>query len=540
MQFIQSFNNRTIAIILALTTLTLLIVTEPQIGLTWDEPAYIAASESYAAWFGELVTNPSQALSQRVIDQYWAINHEHPPLDKIWSGIIWSGARFMMGDLMAHRLGNMLLVAILVGMLYLLVAKYYGKPAGLFAVAALLALPRFFFHAHLAALDVPAVTMIFATLYFFWRTKDRRGWFSVVGLGVIWGSAVATKVNAVFVMPILFLWMLLFQREWRLFIRLTLAGFLAFPIFVLSWPWLYPAPVARIEEYILFLTVDHWEIGQYYLHIFHLPPPWHFPFAMFFAVIPLTILFCCLIGITRTAIKKAQRPLGTMFILNLVVPMAPLSIGQTMVYDNERLFMPTFVFVAALAGIGLDWLIGGIRHWLNQTKRVSWAAPATTSLIILAYVPHLILAMPLYPHWLSYYSESVGGLAGARQLGFETTYWCETYSEVLPYLNENAERGDVIWVDPWSHDVMVYYQSQGQLRDDVWIAAPQSVGTLLNTKNTVRQASFMNADFVVLQHRETSFAEGADNEAISAWLAEREIAFQFNYRDIPLIEVYQP
>ena len=70
----------------------------------------------------------------------------HPPLDKVWSGLAWSAARFALDDLTAHRLGNILLGGALVGMLYHMVATSAGPVAGLAAAAALLTMPRFFFH----------------------------------------------------------------------------------------------------------------------------------------------------------------------------------------------------------------------------------------------------------------------------------------------------------------------------------------------------------------------------------------------------------
>jgi 4-amino-4-deoxy-L-arabinose transferase-like glycosyltransferase len=528
-----------IAVILALLTIVLLVATAPQIGLTWDEPAYIAASESYMGWFDQLFSDPEQALEQETIDSYWSINHEHPPADKIWSGAVWSVARLIFDDLVAHRMGNMLMVAVLVALLYLLVAGEYGRNAGFISVAALMTLPRFFFHAHLSALDMPAAVMIFIVVYFFWKTKDSTKFWSTLGLGVIWGLAVATKINAVFVMPIIFLWMLIFQREIRLFIRLVMAGITAFPIFLLSWPWLYPAILERIEEYVRFITVDHWEIGQFYLHDFHMPPPWHFPFVMLFVVVPLMIFVFSMVGIVRTSVEKKHRAMGIMFIFNALVPLLALAIGESMVYDNERLFMPAFVYIAALAGIGLDWTLKGLRSWLRKLNRDSLATPAVVLIILLVFIPHLVLVTPLYPHLLSYYSEAVGSLPGAREMGLETTYWCGTYAKSFAYINENAEPGDSVWTDPWSHDVMVYYQQQGNLRDDVWIAIPPYASSLVDQDANLLEQSFDEADFVVLQYRQTSIGEDASTSPILAWAASREPDFRVSYRGVPLMDVYQ-
>ncbi|PMP79866.1 MAG: glycosyl transferase, partial [Roseiflexus castenholzii] len=162
------------AVALATLSLLLLLTTEPQIGLTWDEPAYIVAARAYVGWFERLAVDPGGALQPDVIRRFWEANHEHPPLDKIWSGMVWQFARHFLDDLPAHRLGNILLTAIAVGVLYGTVTSGFGGWAGVAAVVALITMPRFFFHAHLAALDVPAAVAFFLVTALFWHTRRRR------------------------------------------------------------------------------------------------------------------------------------------------------------------------------------------------------------------------------------------------------------------------------------------------------------------------------------------------------------------------------
>ena len=121
----RQLTHKRTALLLAVIAVVLLTATAPDIGLTWDEPAYIAASESYVAWLGKLITHPGYALSAEGIRYYWTPNNEHPPLDKVWSGLIWSVARHIFDDLTAHRLGNILLVGALVAMVYLMVATQH-------------------------------------------------------------------------------------------------------------------------------------------------------------------------------------------------------------------------------------------------------------------------------------------------------------------------------------------------------------------------------------------------------------------------------
>ncbi|MBK9207901.1 MAG: hypothetical protein IPL71_06225 [Anaerolineales bacterium] len=137
-----------------------------------------------------------------------------------------------------------------------------------------------------------------------------------------------------------------------------------------------------------------------------------------------------------------------------------------MVYDNERLIMVSFPFLAGLAGIGFSWIVSSLENLSVRWSRPNVGRSGVVILVILAFVPQLITMMRLYPHYLSYYGEGVGGLDGATRMGLETTYWCETFNLAFPMINEQAKPNDRIWSDPWSHDVLIYYQTQGLLRDD--------------------------------------------------------------------------
>ncbi|MEN9934720.1 MAG: hypothetical protein RLZZ387_1299 [Chloroflexota bacterium] len=524
-----------VALLAAALTAGVLVATAPSIGLTWDEPAYIAASESYVQWLERLWSAPGYALSPQGVRAYWDINHEHPPLDKVWSGLVWSGARHVLDDLTAHRLGNILLAAALAGVLYLTVARSFGVAAGLGAVAALFTMPRFFFHAHLAALDVPAAAAVFAVTALFWHTRGRGGIGWDLLLGLTWGAALATKINALFVLPTLFVWLLLFDRRLRLVARLAIAGAVGLPLFVLLWPWLYHDTWERLVGYVRFITVDHWEIGQYYLGAWHMPPPWHFAPVMLVAVTPLALLLLAGLGLVRGA--RGRSSLVLLWALSVLVPLLALAIGQTKVYDNERLFMPVFPFLAALAGMGLGWLTRGVAAAVRRAGQPSLAAPAAGLVAAALFVPHIASATVLAPHLLSYYSEGVGGLPGAVRLRLETTYWCETYAAALPAINERARPGDVVWAEPWSHDVLLYYQLQGRLRPDVRVAMTPGSGTLLAARGAEGvHAEIGEADFVIVSYRETGLTV---HPQIIDWTGGREPVLRVERFGVPLVELYE-
>ena len=528
-------NNLLVALAIFLFVFVALFITDRNISITWDEPAYTLAGESYATWFQELVQDPGYALSEEGIETYWTANHEHPPLDKIWSGLVWLGARSFLPDLTAHRLGNIILNSLLFALLYLLVQDVYGWWVGVLASVFLFSMPRVFFHAHLSALDLAAATMIVAVVLLFWKTRQNPSWWVDIVLGLVWGLAVATKVNAVFAYFVLVIWALVYQRQRLMARRLLVMGGLAIPIFLLSWPWLYHDTMARVWEYVLFITVNHWEIGQWYFNQFYMPPPWHFPFVITAVIVPLSLFILFFIGVGRVLVRKAERPFGWYLILNGFVPMLAIAIGQSMVYDNDRLFIGSMPFMAALAAVGFYAVV----QFLQQRMTGRALSLVVGLLVVIVLLPQLWKTVSFYPHLLSYYSEAVGGVAGATKMGLEGTYWCETYNEVLDYLNENAEAGDVVYIDPYSHNVMYYYQRQGQLRDDIQFTSTYPATSIFDDAIKTVQRPFSRADFVVFQNRGTTFgAEGLDSPYAN-WLAKQEPDFEFAYGDVPLIAVYQ-
>jgi 4-amino-4-deoxy-L-arabinose transferase-like glycosyltransferase len=531
-----SREDKLIALLLAVLTVLLLVVSAPHIGVVWDEPTYFVAAETYPAWFGELFTRPRQAISQEGIAAYWEFQHEHPPFAKLWAGIVWRGSRYLLDDLTAHRFGNILLSGLLVALLYLFLTREYGRTAGFVGTAALMTMPRFFFHAHLATLDVPVTLMIFAVTYVFWLRRNRPGLQWTLLLGLVWGLGLATKINALFVPPIvLFAWTLLFQRQRYLFIRLALMGVIGSLFFFASWPWLYHDSVNRVLSYLGFLTLDRYTTEQYYFGELYAAPytpvPWHFPFVFTAVVIPFSLFLLAAIAVFYTMRHKDDRAFGGLLILGAFVPLLVFTTPYGQPFDNERLLMPAFPFVAALAGIGFVRIIPLVGQ-LAESRNIMLRKPQIVSILAaVAFGPHLLLAYDLYPHLLSYYSEAVGGAYGARVLQLETTYWCESYAQTLSYLNTHAPHEAVVWGE--CHDVLLYYQLQGKLRPDLQIAKrPGSTVAFPGIELT--QATYAEADFIVIQYRQSGHYR-----AMREWVYPREPVYEYKYRRLRLAEVYE-
>jgi hypothetical protein len=148
----------------------------------------------------------------------------------------------------------------------------------------------------------------------------------------------------------------------------------------------------------------------------------------------------------------------------------------------------------------------------------------------------------LYPHYLSYYSEGVGGVVGANRLGLETTYWCETYKLALPILNKEAKPHDRVWVDPWSQDVLHYYQSQGMLRRDLVILTPDDFGSgtlLLSNGKIAHGYPAAIANWFLFEHRQTTLGSDVNDSSILVMLNSQPKVYEYAFDGVPIFTLYK-
>lgn len=529
------------ALIIFITVLTILLVSAKHIGVTWDEPAYIAAAESYVNWFKKAIVNPVHYFSQTEIDYYWNINHCHPPMAKLWGGFFWLISRGIFNDLLAHRLGNLILVALIVTMIYKMVTKVFNNLAGIGSVLALLLMPRFFFHANLAALDIPATFTIVWVTYLFWNGIKKKEKGQTLLLIFASAIAMATKVNAFFIFPILILWVLLLKLPNKLIFRVLLMGFFGLTLSFVFWPWTYHMTAQRIVDYFNFL-IEHQRIGAYYLGEFYTKPPWHYSFIITYATIPILTLILAIIGAIKSIKSKFEkRALGWLLIINIIFPLFLFSTRIPATYDGERLFMSIFPFIAALAGIGLSTLTKLVITSFNKMGYKFNQCAMIIIITILVFVSPLISIIQFYPHLLSYYSPGIGGLRGANQLKLEATYWCESYGDAIDFINNEAMPGSTVWVEPYAADVLIYYKKIGRMRNDL-IVRYSITHELSNFGDINKLASFGNywdADYVIFQNRPSQFGGELKNTNFAEWLKEKKPIYQLSHQDVPILQIFK-
>src|SRR5260370_28142434 len=85
----------------------------------------------------------------------------------------------------------------------------------------------------------------------------------------------------------------------------------------------------------------------------------------------------------------------------------------TPAHDGVRLFLPTFFFLAAMAGWGAVWAADGLARVVRARR--TWLARAAVAALVLG--PSTYQLVKVHPFELSYDNELIGGPPAALERG---------------------------------------------------------------------------------------------------------------------------
>ena len=341
-------------------------------GLTWDEAIYFGCALRFMDWFQHL-SAPSFTWPA-ILDYWW--NADHPPLGSLWIAL---NMRLFTGpvDLIsAARLGAGILFGGAAAALYLWVARKRGERGGALAAAAFVLMPRLFAHGHFANLEMATLLLWLLTVIAFERGIERRGWS--VACGILFGLALLTKINAVFLPIVLLPWGFLFhgRKALRNAICMAVVGPL---IFLAGWPVMWYHPADALQAYLA-NKANRMIIPVYYLGTAYRDriAPWHYPFVLLLATTPLPVLAAAAGGLWKCVRKFRLRWRESadeaLLIWAFLFPVCLLALPGVPKYDGIRLMLPAYPFLAALAAVGAvgawDWARAhlkrprvGLRSW---------------------------------------------------------------------------------------------------------------------------------------------------------------------------------
>ena len=437
-------------------------------GLTFDEcfnidvGVYLVDSMLAA---GSSVFHPQTQIE---IYQNRSYNPDHPPLGRLAFGITNALYRYSTGgdgtagySINAARLASALEYGILILICGMTTRLWFGRRAALFCLLTLLLMPRLFAHAHLASLEtMTCLTYVTFVLVLAsrWHGKHRLRGRDGLLPGVFLGLVFLTKIHAILLVPVVILWA---AWNWRLLSILPLLTLFvaAFVVFLIGWPWLWITPIEHLQEYFGRAT-ERASLNCYYLGVKYADHavPWHYPFVMFAVTIPLGVLLAGLMALSkrtgdensRHALfdRRLQLVLGAM-----LVPLCVFAMPGVTVYDGVRLFLPAFPLFAIFAALGLQRIYSAL-----ERRNGSLIANLFVAIVFAGPAFNMV---NLAPCQMSYYSEAVGGLWKANDLGFETTYWGDSVtSELLESAAKDIPQGATLEVAPVLHPLQLHFMEQ--------------------------------------------------------------------------------
>jgi len=532
--------DRDFQIALAVGGVTLIILAlTASAGFVRDEGYYFRAAQDYHRWFEGLWRNLFDgnlhvSFSDATLRRAFGYNTEHPGFVKILMGWTWKLFHKWLSitdHATGYRLASMILVAVGHAFTYLLGARRFGRPTGLLAVVLLTCCPHVFYHAHLACFDGPMMALTVMATYAFWRSLESPAW--VIGAGLVFGVAVATKHNAVFLLPTLLLaYVAATAKDFHLtrgaiaLPRLPLGAVtmvLCAPvIFYLFYPYGWHDPVTRIADYYHFhLHHEHYPV-DYFGKLYTEPPfPWLFPFSMSAITVPVPILLCGIVGLFACAIRATTDLLRRrapsngaadwLILLNTVFPPLLIALPTVPIFGGTKHWMTMMPFFCLLAA-HVAWQAGAFA----RERWGQWAGVALVGAVVLLPAIETVRTHPLGQ---TYFNEIAGGHQGAAAWGMPRTFWGGDSRGLLETLNAEAAPAAAVFTDRMNLDDFTAYKRDGLLRQDLrWVS-------------TVAQAQW-----VLINHQR----EYWDHE-LKAWMlsGDQRPRAQVAFDGVPIASLYR-
>ena len=357
---------------------------------------------------------------------------------------------------------NLLIGAAFLILFYRFVEKEWGAIAAVTATLLLFLSPRIVGDAMANVKDFSEMVFFSTTIILFYFAAERRSLPLLLFSGVIFGFALGTKANALFLPPIIILYVLLRRPSWRprvLVLGLAAWAVIGFAVFFASWPYLWQAPSITLRSNLIYLLAR--KSGTR-------PENLAGPFSMIVLTTPLPFLLSFLAGLVPIA-RKIRSPQSLLLLSWIGVVCARLILPSAINFDGVRHFLELFPAMAVVAGAGVAWTAGykpaGARA-TSPSRQVA-GGPAARLAAVLVIAAMLVSLVPVHPFETAYWNVLAGGLNGAmsRQIPQAGDYWAASYRLGLRWLNEHAPRDAFLAVPIAEHTVRIV--APYRLRPDI-------------------------------------------------------------------------
>jgi len=400
-------------------------------------------------------------------DDEWADPMRYPVLPALVAAVVSAVVHDGLGLLdpaAAHHLGLVLLQALALGLFAHYAIRFLGFQAGVFAAVALMLFPSAFGHAFNNPKDWPC-----AMFYGLAVIAAAEGLVSgrardILAAGLFLGISLAAKLNGVFVLVTLGLWLPIIwlahirrsgaAEKYRLMAALLAAPYIAGAVFFVSWPWIWdtePAGmVERLSRYLGFMAAYGVSPRQTWT--------WH-PLKCLLYMTPPVMLLASVVALLAWARKRDPDagPRVALLIIWVGLPYLRSVAPHSNFYDANRHFIEYVPGLCALAGWGFAQLLEIAQQlasrWSGPLRTVTGQQALRAALIGAAALSLLVPLLRYVPFETAYFNVFTGGLRGAqaralfrmppptdpRSDGTEGDYWYQSMRTAFAELGKRIK-----------------------------------------------------------------------------------------------------
>lgn len=373
----------------------------------------------------------------------------------------------IMDPIDGFHLFTIILSTILLIIVYLFCRRYLDSFTAVLAIVFLGTYPRIWGDMHINVKDISQTAFYSFTLITFFIWYKRPSVLKAVGAGLLLGSALATKANAMFIPATLMLgvwpwqakkypWSLLLKHLRATYKYYIMMGLSMVSLYFLSWPYLYADPT-RVQNYFRYIFSQGGRQGEMQIN-------WD-PLIQAFSTMPETTFIFLVLGVVFILLNRnaLEKTIPRFLLIWLLFPLFRSSLPGTVNFDGIRHFSEFVPAACILAAYGSVSLVNFLSQKLHIASRI-----VAIPILALIFINILFINSKYFPFQNVYFNTFVGGLSGAHSdLGFPeaTDYWASSYRQGMQWLNENADENARLYTPfaPWLVDIT----EDAWLREDI-------------------------------------------------------------------------
>jgi len=354
------------------------------------------------------------------------------------------------------RVVAIILATILSFLIFLWTKEAFGKKASLLALCIYCFEPNIIAHGSIAALDLPLTLFVFASFYFTWKfaNSGRRRFLALSVISITF--AVLTKYSGLIFIPLLMAFSLFYRKKLNeKFGSKAKTYYAIFFIAILITPIIFANIIYAFDHYKenIYLVIPsrvfegydfmrHWaeggRDGWFFFEYRSYIPEYYLGAFLIKTTVPILILtalgFLLFVKRPNIEVLKILLPGLIFFIL--------LSLFSRF-YIGLRYALPAFPFLFAF-------IAGAFAPYLEKTN----CGKKILLLIAVLLFWHIISSLSIYPHYLSYFNELIGGPAnGLKYLSDSNIDWGQDFFYFMEFAKDrNWENPHLIyfgWPYPW-------------------------------------------------------------------------------------------